>query len=163
MEQKRILEALLFASTEPLTLKKLKNVIDLPTKEIKELLTEMQQEYDQEDRAFGLEEIAEGYLLRTRRKYGPYLTELHHHKRADKLSKATLETLAIIAYRQPITKPAMEQLRGVDCSGPVAALQDRGLVEAVGKLEAPGRPTLYGTTSRFLQYFGLKSLKELQA
>lgn len=162
---KRIVEALLFASNEPLPLLKLREITDhfkpIPPRHLKQILTELQQDYIAQQRGFRLEEIAQGYLLRSGEEFGPYIDLLYRNKRAEKLSHASAEVLAIIAYRQPITRPQIEAIRGVDSSGIVQNLLERQLIEPVGKLEAPGRPTLYATTQDFLKHFGLKDAAQL--
>lgn len=162
---KKVIEALLFASKEPLTIQKIKEVVchyePISTREIKEEIANLQQEYLEEERAFQIEEIADGYLLRSNSLYHPYLQILFKTKRVEKLSPASLETLAIIAYKQPITKAQIEMIRGVDCSGVVHVLQEKGFIEMCGKLEAPGRPTLFATTKEFLKYFGMNELSDL--
>jgi segregation and condensation protein B len=163
---KRVVEALLFASPDPLPLTKIREVTDtilpLRPRQLRHILDELKQDYLAQQRAFKLEEIAQGYVLRTYEEYAPYLDILHRQKRGEKLSHASTEVLAIIAYRQPITRPQIDAIRGVDSSGTVMQLLERQLIEPVGKLEAPGRPTLYGTTREFLKHFGLKDLTELK-
>lgn len=162
---KRIIEALLFASSEPITFNKLREVIDtispLAPRELRAILQELQEEYRTQQRAFRLEEIASGFVLRSAEEYNPYIELLHRNKRHEKLSHASAEVLAIIAYRQPITRTQIEAIRGVDSTGSVATLLERQLIQPVGKLEAPGRPMLYGITKEFLKHFGLKDVKEL--
>lgn len=162
---KRIIEALLFASSDPLSFNKIREVVDtfqsLKPRVVRELISELQQEYLSQQRAFRLEEIADGFLLRTCEEYSSFIDVLYRNKRAEKLSQASAEVLAIIAYKQPITRPQIEAIRGVDCSGIVQNLLERQLIEPVGKLEAPGRPTLYGITKDFLKHFGLKDIDEL--
>jgi segregation and condensation protein B len=162
---KRIIEALLFASSDPLPFNKIREIVDtfqpLKPSQLRDLISELQQDYLSQQRAFRLEEIAEGFLLRTCEEYGPFIDLIHRNKRTEKLSQASAEVLAIIAYRQPITRPQIEAIRGVDCSGIVQNLLERQLIEPNGKLEAPGRPTLYVTTKSFLQHFGLKSAGDL--
>jgi segregation and condensation protein B len=164
-EMKRIIEALLFASSEPLPLQKLKEVIQthypVRSSELKKLIETLSQEYENEGHAFQIAEIGGGYLLRTVEEMRPFLDVLHQDRRGDKLSRAATEVLAIIAYRQPITRREMEEIRGVDCSGTVISLTERGLIEPIGRKEAPGRPIQYGVTKQFLQYFGLKDLEDL--
>lgn len=163
---KRVIEALLFTSADPLPLAKIREVTDtilpLRPRQLRELLDELKQEYISQQRAFKLEEIAQGYVLRTHEEYASYLELFYRQKRGEKLSLASTEVLAIIAYRQPITKPQIDAIRGVDSSGTLAQLIERELVEPVGKLEGPGRPNLYGTTKEFLKHFGLKDLNELK-
>jgi segregation and condensation protein B len=169
-ELKQILEGLLFSSSEPLSLHTLKAILepicslDTDTKIEKLILDaigELQENYQKDQRAFQIEEIAKGYILRTRKELAPYIQALFKGRRSERLSQAALEVLAIIAYKQPITRPEIDTLRGVDSSGVIAALQERELIEGVGKLEVPGRPTLYGVTSHFLKHFGWKNLEEL--
>lgn len=162
---KRIVEALLFVSHEPISFNKIREVLDsveeLKPRQIQDLLQELSEEYILQQRAFRLEEIGEGYILRTCKEYGPYIDLLFHNKRTEKLSPAAAEVLAIIAYKQPVTRPQIELIRGVDSSGVIQSLLERQLIEQVGKLEAPGRPTLYGITTYFLKHFGIRDLNEL--
>lgn len=162
---KRIIEALLFASSEPIPFTKIREIVDsfqpLKPRQLRDLINELQQEYLSQQRAFRLEEIAEGFLLRTCEEYGPFIELACRNKRTEKLSQASAEVLAIVAYRQPITRPQIESIRGVDCSGILQNLLERQLIEPAGRLEAPGRPTLYATTKDFLTHFGLRSAKEL--
>jgi segregation and condensation protein B len=162
---KRLIEALLFASSQPIPFQKIREVTDqlnpLKPKQLKDLIFELQNEYMTQQRGFRLEEIGQGYILRTCEEFSPYIELLYRNKRTEKLSQAAAEVLAIIAYRQPITRPQIEAIRGVDSSGVVISLMERGLIHAVGRLEAPGRPTLYGITQEFLSHFGLKDINEL--
>jgi len=161
----RVIESLLFSSSEPVTLRKLKDILQtlhpFSVTDVKELVQALKEEYTEQNRAFQIEEIAKGYLLRTCADYYPYIQMLLKQSRPDKLSHAALEVLAIIAYRQPITRPQIDEVRGVDSSGIVHTLLDRQLIEPSGKLEVPGRPTLYSVTSHFLKHFGLKDNKDL--
>jgi len=162
----RIIEALLFVTNEPLTFNKIREIITstypgLTPRQLRQAIEQLQQEYISQDRAFRLEEIGQGFVLRTCESFSPYIEQLYKNRRTEKLSQAAAEVLAIIAYRQPITKPQIEAIRGVDSSGVLQSLLERELVEPTGKLEAPGRPTLYSITPRFLQHFGLRDLKEL--
>jgi segregation and condensation protein B len=162
---KRVVEALLFSSSDPLPLAKIREITEailpLTPKELREILEELKQEYLIQKRAFKLEEIAHGYILRTDEEFASFLHQLHRQKKGEKLSHASTEVLAIIAYRQPITRPQIEAIRGVDSSGIIGQLLERQLIEPVGKLESPGKATLYGTTKEFLKHFGLKDLSEL--
>jgi segregation and condensation protein B len=162
---KRIIEAILFSSSTPVTFDKLRQVADsfhaMRPRVLKEIIQELQQEYMSQQRAFRLEEIAQGYILRTCDEFSPYIESIGISRRGEKLSHPAAEVLAIIAYRQPITRPQIDAIRGVDSSGTIYNLLERQLIEPVGKLEAPGRPTLYGITKTFLEHFGLKDLKQL--
>jgi len=164
-QAKRIIEALLFASSDPLPFNKIKEIVDsfqpLKPRMLRDLINELQQDYLSHQRAFRLEEIAEGFLLRTCEEYSTFIDLLHRNRRTEKLSQASAEVLAIIAYRQPITRPQIESIRGVDCSGIIQNLLERQLIEPTGRLEAPGRPTLFETTHHFLKHFGLRNAQEL--
>ncbi len=162
---KKVMEALLFSSSEPIPLVKFREILQpfcpLTPRQLKELLEELRQDYISQQRSFHLEEIAQGFLLRTHPEYAPYIETLHRNRRGEKLSHAGCEVLAIVAHRQPITRSQIDAIRGVDSSGTLSLLIERQLVESIGRLEAPGRPLLYGTTSSFLQHFGLKNLDQL--
>ncbi|CCB85635.1 MULTISPECIES: SMC-Scp complex subunit ScpB [Parachlamydia] len=162
---KQILEALLFASSETVSFNKMREIIEtfypIKPRMLREIIEQLQEEYISQGRAFRLEEIAQGFVLRSCEEYAPYIQMLFRHKKSEKLSQAAAEVLAIIAYRQPITRPQIDAIRGVDSSGTLVNLLERELIEAVGKLEAPGRPTLYAITQNFLTYFGLRDLKDL--
>lgn len=162
---KRIIEALLFSSNAPVSFNKIQEIIDefyaLKPRAIREILQGLSEEYIVQDRAFRLEQIAEGYILRTCQELSPYIELMHRNRRTEKLSQAAAEVLAIIAYRQPITRPQIDAIRGVDSSGTLYSLMERELIEPMGKLDAPGRPSLYGTTKNFLHYFGFKDVKDL--
>ena len=164
-QAKRIMESLLFCSSEPITLRRMMNVLQtyhpLEKGEVKQLLEELASEYEEQNRSFRLEEIAKGYILRTCEEFSSYIHALLKTARPEKLSHAATEVLAIIAFRQPITRPQIDEIRGVDSSGIVSTLLERQLIEPAGKLDVPGRPTLFGITKHFLKYFGLKDLKEL--
>jgi segregation and condensation protein B len=163
---KRVIEALLFTCPDPLPLIKIREIIHpscpLRPRQLRQIIEELKQDYISQQRSFKLDEIAEGYVLRTHEIYAPYIELLHRQRRGEKLSQAGTEVLAIVAYRQPITRPQIDAIRGVDSSGTVMQLIERQLIEPVGKLDAPGRPTLYATTKDFLKHFGLKDLKELK-
>ena len=164
-EAKRIVEALLFASSDPLPLSKIQEILEqvLPvkTKDVRHILQDLEKEYSAQNRSFRLEEIANGFALRTHAVYAPYVQLLFATRKKEKLSPAAMEALAIVAYKQPITKSQIELIRGVDSSGVLQHLTDRGLIEVSGRLEVPGRPSLFSTTKDFLKYFGLHSLGEL--
>jgi segregation and condensation protein B len=153
-----LLEALVFASDSPIKPHELSKLASAPVKQVKELLAELRQDYI--SRGFQLEEVAGGWVFRTSAQYAPFIRDLTKQKPV-RLTRAQVETLAIIAYRQPITRPEIDDVRGVD-SGPVLKLLlERDLVRILGKRDEPGRPLIYGTTTHFLEFFGLKSLKDL--
>lgn len=164
---KGIIEALLFASSEPLPFQKIRDITDgfhpYPPKILLEIIQELKYDYLSQQRAFQLEEIAGGYLLRTCTEYQTYIEQIHRNKRGEKLSQAALEVLSIVAYRQPITRSQIDSIRGVDSSGVMQVLLDRQLIQSVGRLEAVGRPTLFGVTQEFLKHFGLKNVDDLKS
>ncbi len=162
---KQTIEALLFTSSDPIPLRKIKEIIEsiqpISNDELLDIIQELSQEYIEQNRAFRLDEIGKGYILRTCEEYSPYIQILHNGSRKDRLSHAALEVLAIIAYKQPITRAQIDEVRGVDSSGIVYTLLERQLIESAGKLEVAGRPTLFGVTKDFMKHFGLNDLKEL--
>lgn len=158
---KAILESLLFAAGEPVSLNRLAAVLDsVPKEEVRNALNGLGAQYSQGGRGLTVEEVAGGYQLRTRKEFAPQIRKLLAGK-PPRLSRSLLETLAIVAYRQPVTRPEIEQVRGVDCGGVLETLLERRLVKIGGRKEAPGRPMLYETTSEFLEVFGLKDLDSL--
>ena len=163
-QAKRIIEALLFVFSEPVALKRLSDVIQvLGINEIRQMIEQLNSEYDAAGRAFHIQEVAGGYQLVTDEQLSPWLRRALQSPRADAVSKGALETLAIVAYRQPITKAEIEAIRGVDISASLDTLVERNFIKVTGRKESPGRPFLYGTTSEFLRHFGLRSLEALPA
>jgi len=159
---KQVLEAVLFISDEPLGLGRLKDIVpEAKPEEIKEALFQLRAEYDESRRAFSLEEIAGGYQVLTRPEHLGILSKLKKAKADRKLSAAALETLAIIAYKQPIRRVDVEAIRGAQSGELIRALMERNLVKIAGRDEVPGAPLLYGTSKAFLETFGLKSLEDL--
>src|SRR5438445_6398914 len=181
MELKSILEAILFSAQKPLSLKELRDVfatavehaegneIARSLKKVKEAqltdkLEELAKEHEAANRSYRLACVAGCWQFVTQPEFAPWLKALVGHKlRPPRLSQPALETLSIIAYRQPITRAEIEQIRGVTVDGVMQTLLERGLVEQVGRAEVVGRPMTYGTTSTFLEYFGLRSLDDLPA
>jgi segregation and condensation protein B len=160
-KKKSMLEALLFLSGEPVETGELKKATGVPETDLKELLEELMSEYAERGGGVLIGKIAGGYQMVTNPDHTEWASKLKGAARKQKLSLAALETLAIIAYRQPLTKAEVEELRGVNADGVLKALLDKHLIRIVGKKEAPGKPILYGTTREFLQYFGLNDLTEL--
>ena len=156
---KSIIESLLFIAGTPLSLKVLKDIIELPEKEIHRLITELTEEY--KDRGIMVIEVAEGFQMATNNEHSPWVKKLITTKIPSRLSQKSLETLALIAYKQPITKAEIEAIRGVNSEGVIRTLLDRKIIKILGRKEVPGRPLLYGTSKEFLHYLGLKSLSEL--
>lgn len=158
---KSILESLLFAAEGPLTVQRMNSVIkEVDKKEIIAALQELQSEYERAGRGFRLAEVAGGYQMRTPKENAEWIKGLFQGRPA-RLTRATLETLAIIAYKQPITRAEIEAIRGVDVDGVLSTLQERRLVRIVARKDVPGRPFLYGTTPEFLEMFNLKELSNL--
>jgi segregation and condensation protein B len=160
-EKKSLIEALLFISGEPVTLASLKTSTELAEPDLKQLLDEMIAEYRGRNGGLLLIEIANGYQMVTNPQYAQWIRKFRSTAASGKLSMPALETLAIIAYKQPIIKAELEQIRGVNSDGVVKTLLDRKLIKIMGRKEVPGKPLLYGTTREFLEYFGLKDLTEL--
>lgn len=156
------LEAALLLADEPLPLRRLAEVAHLPdSTTAANLLRQLQELYDADQTAFQIVELAGGYQLLTRPSFHPWLMRLRHTGRDLRLSEAAWEVLALVAYRQPITRAEMEKIRGVSVVEPLRLLMEKGLIRVVGRQESLGRPQLYGTTHKFLQLFGLRSLDEL--
>jgi len=159
---KAVIEALLFASDKPLPLERMRNALDnMDAAQIRGILEELKNDYEKSERGVRIAEIAGGFQIITAPSFAPFLKKLYKDRHADKLSKPALETLAIIAYKQPVTKLEVESLRSVNVDGVFYSLMDKGLIRVAGRKKAPGRPKVYGTTAQFLEYFGLKSLEEL--
>ena len=161
-ELKAILEALLFVSAEPVSIERLAGVLsEVPKAAIGRALAELQTVFEREQRGLHLVQVAGGWRIMTRPEHGFWIKRLDKTKAAPKLSRSALESLAIIAYKQPIVRGEIEQIRGVETSGVLRTLLERKLVRIVGRKEVPGRPIMYGTTKVFLQHFGLNDLAEL--
>ncbi|MGC9519298.1 MAG: SMC-Scp complex subunit ScpB [Desulfuromonadaceae bacterium] len=159
-ELKARLEALLFSSDTALSMQKLEEILEVEIEPLRVALQQLQHECQQEGRGVVLQEIAGGFQFRTRPEYAPWVMRLRRTRHMN-LSRAATETLAIIAYRQPVTRAGIEELRGVDSGGIVRTLLEKDLVRVAGKKDAPGRPLVYATSARFLEVFGLNSLKDL--
>jgi segregation and condensation protein B len=156
------LEALLFSTHSPLTGGRLADLLELPAiKPVKVAIRQLNEIYESTGRCFRVEQVAGGYQLLTLPEHGPLLKKLHQRETDAKLTKAALETLAIIAYKQPILRADVEAIRGVACGETIRSLMEKHLVKIDGRAEEPGRPILYGTTKRFLETFGLNSVKDL--
>lgn len=162
MRVSRMVEALLFSSQAPLSAAELARAEEgLDEERVEEAVAELRAEYEREGRAFGVFEVGGGYQILTRPEYAPVLERFDSVPGSSRLSSPALETLAIIAYRQPVGRAEIEEIRGVGSGGVLRTLQERELVEVVGRAEGLGRPLLYGTTRRFLEHFGFRSLEDL--
>lgn len=160
--RKAVIEALLLASEKPLALELIRSVLDnLDANEAVRLINELKNEYEQNNRGMRIAEIAGGYQMITATSFAPFLKRLFKDRYTSRLSKPALETLAIIAYKQPLTRNEIELLRNVNVDGVMKSLLDKNLIRICGKKKAPGRPCVYGTTKAFLEHFGLKSLADL--
>ena len=157
-----IIEALLFMSGEPLSIDRFKNVLEeIDRGKIKSLLWELQHEYDMRMSGLKIVEVAGGYQIVTRPELSVWIKKLKKIKQSARLTAPSLETLAIIAYKQPLVKAEIEDIRGVDSTGVLKGLLDKHMIKIIGRKDVPGRPILYATTKEFLQYFGLKDLSDL--
>lgn len=158
----RTLEALLLSTHSPLTAGRLAEVLDLSTtKPLRKAIKTLNQQYQEAGRSFRIEQVAGGYQILTLPEFGDLLKRFHQKEADAKLTKAALETLSIIAYKQPILRADIEAIRGVACGETIRSLMEKHLVKIAGRAEEPGRPILYGTTKRFLELFGLNNLKDL--
>ena len=159
---KGILEALLFVTAEPIPVTRFLALLGAVTKQdVDQALASLAHDYEQEGRGLQLAEVAGGYRIVTKAEFAPWLKRLEKVKSPSKLSRSALESLAIIAYKQPIVRAEVEQIRGVETSGVIRTLLERKLVRIVGRKEEPGRPIMYGTTKFFLEHFGLRDLSQL--
>lgn len=158
---KLILESMLYAAEKPLSAREIHSIIpDAKIPDIKSALKVLQYEYEAMGRSFSLREVANGYQFRSRSEYGPYIMKMLQRS-PNRLSRASMETLAIIAYKQPILRQEIERLRGVDVGGIVRALLEKDLIRVMGRKNLPGRPLIYGTTKKFLEVFDLKDIESL--
>jgi segregation and condensation protein B len=159
-----VVEALLLSTHHPLTAGRVAELMELPgTKAVRRAIKLLNEQYESGDRSFRIEQVAGGYQILTLPKFGEHLKKLHQKEIDSKLTKAALETMAIIAYKQPILRADVEAIRGVACGETIRSLMEKHLVKIGGRAEVPGRPILYGTTKRFLELFGLNNLKDLPA
>ncbi len=158
---KYAIEGILFAAGEPVKTAKLALVLDVDIESVEEAVLNLKNEYNEQHRGLTIIDIDEGYQLCSRPEYYTYIQEILGEQRRQALSNAAIETLAIIAYKQPVTRTGIEYIRGINSDGSVNRLVERNLVEEVGRLDAPGRPILYGTTLNFLRCFGIATLDDL--
>jgi segregation and condensation protein B len=160
-EVQRIAESLLFAADAPLGLERLAALARVPPETVQRAIQNLNEQYTTTGRVFRINRVAQGFQLYTVPAYAEWVRNLYQHQFVHRLSRAALEVLAIVAYRQPVTRPDIEKLRNVDCSGPLLTLLERRLVATAGRAHRPGNPFLYRTTREFLRYFGLESLDDL--
>ena len=161
-EAKKVLEAVLFAAGHAVTYKKLSEVMNISEEDVKTLVSEYKEEYDAaRPRGIQLLTLGNACQIVTKEEYAGYIRAALGIKEGGNLSKSSMETLAVIAYNQPVTKTYVDQVRGADSAYAVNSLLERGLIECLGRLDVPGKPRLYGTTANFLRSFGLSSIEEL--
>ena len=159
---KGVVESLLFVNEKPVTLDQIKKVLDTANNaDIKKVLSELQCDYEDRKCGIMIVEIAGGYQMMSNPIYASYLRSFYKTKHKEKLSKPALESMAIIAYKQPVTRSDIEVIRCVNSDGVVVHLLNKDLIKVIGRKDVPGRPFVYGTTKQFLEYFGLKSLDDL--
>ncbi len=157
-----IIEALLFVSEKQVTLEQIKSVLGaIGAADIKKAIEDLKQEYDEKQSGMTVQEIAGGYQMLSNAHYATYIRSFYKTKHKEKLSKPSLEVLAIAAYRQPVTRLDVELIRGVNSDGIITNLLEKELLKVAGRKDVPGKPYLYGTTKQFLEYFGLRSLEDL--
>ncbi|MBO4940885.1 MAG: SMC-Scp complex subunit ScpB [Clostridia bacterium] len=156
-----IIESVLFAAGEPVDVEKLSDILDIDTKSTRAIVTALADKYDREMRGLRIIRLEDSYQMCTRREYSDYISKLVEPRRSLSLSNAAMEVLAIVAYKQPVTRAVIEQIRGVSCDTLVNKLLEKNFIEEVGRLDTPGRPMLFGTTDEFLRCFGIESVMEL--
>lgn len=154
-------EAVLFSGGEPVSIDRFSQVFDIQPETVTMVMESLEKKLNKSDRGICVVRMENTYQLATKTEYADYIKRMFDIKRRTPLSPAALEVLAVVAYNQPVTKSFIEQVRGVDCSGVVTTLVEKGLIEERGRLELPGKPLLYGTTKNFLRCFGISDLSEL--
>lgn len=160
-ETKAIIEGLLFLWGDPLASKDMAKILGLDEAQVEDLLQEMREEFDQAGRGLAIRPYGEGWQLTTRPEYAPYYEQLATRPKKNRLANSTLETLSIIAYKQPVTRVEVDNIRGVKSSSSINTLLSKGYIEEVGRLDQVGRPIIYQTSQKFLQDFNLESLDQL--
>lgn len=164
MNIKSVLESLLFAWGEPLNINEISRILDMSTGNVNHILEEMMISFNQEtDRGLVIQKFGNSYQITTKKENYDFIQSLLQTTVNKSLSTAAMETLSIIAYKQPVTKVEIELIRGVKCSNVIKGLLDKNLIKEVGRLDKPGRPAIYSTTDEFLRHFGLNSINELPA
>ncbi len=161
-ELRNVIEALLFTAQDPVSVDEIQKVVEQFAPEvIRETILSLQKEYDSDGRGICIVEVAGGFQMCTRAELSPILRKFHQIENSEKLSRPALETLAIIAYRQPVVRSEVEAIRGVDVGGVLRTLLEKSLIRVMGRKKTPGSPLIYGTTEEFLHYFGLAGLDKL--
>lgn len=160
-EKKALIEALLFVEHEPLEYAKLRKILNIKQEELTALIAELQEEYEIRQSGLQINEIAGGFQLIAHPRFSLILSKFYGVKNKNKMSKTNLVTLSIVAYKQPVSKGEIEQIRGVDCGRVLQKLLEQDLIQVLGRRDTPGKPLEYGTTKKFLKIFSLKSIQEL--
>ncbi len=160
-EKESIIEAMLFASGNAVKIQDIAEILDIDNKTVKELVKSINLRFDEENRPVTIREIDKGFQMCTRPQYHQYIRRLQEQKPKKNLSQSAMETLAIVAYKQPVTRIEIEKIRGVNSDHAVSTLAEFGLIEDIGRADLPGRPLLYSTTEEFLRKFGYSSLDDL--
>ncbi|MBU1078008.1 MAG: SMC-Scp complex subunit ScpB [Spirochaetes bacterium] len=158
---KGLIEAILFIESEAIPVKRLSELLDMEIKEVRALINELKETYEKHSSGLQINEYANTLKLSTSIRYADFLKGYYKSRHQQKFSKTSMETLAIIAYKQPIIKSEIEDIRGVSCDNAIKDLMEKRLIKVMGRRKVPGNPMEYGTTKEFLEYFGLKSTKEL--
>lgn len=160
-EAESIIEGVLFAAGDPVHIEKLSDILDIDIKSTRAIVTSLADKYDRQKRGVQIIRLEESYQMCSRRDYQEYISRLAEPRRSQSLSNAAMEVLSIVAYKQPVTRGVIEQIRGVSCDNLVNKLLEKNFIEEVGRLDTPGRPMLFGTTDEFLRCFGIESITEL--
>lgn len=160
-EAEAIIEGVLFAAGDPVDIERISDILDIDLKSTRAILTSLIDKYDEECRGLKIIRLEDSYQMCTRGDYNEYISKLAEPRRAQTLSNAAMEVLSIVAYKQPVTRSVIEQIRGVSCDTLVNRLLERNLIQEVGRLDTPGRPMLFGTNDEFLRCFGISSVTDL--
>lgn len=161
IEIQRAVEGILFAVGDPIELSRLSEILDVDEESLEKIITQLRDEYDFEQRGIRIVKLDNSYQMCSSPRMAEFIRKALETKRAPRLSPPLLEVLSVIAYRQPVTRAYVEQVRGVDCSYSITSLVEKGLIKESGRLDVPGKPILYRTTKDFLRVFGLESLNDL--
>ncbi|MBQ2931558.1 MAG: SMC-Scp complex subunit ScpB [Clostridia bacterium] len=156
-----IIEGILFAAGDPVDIERISDILDIDIKSTRAVLTALSDKYDEENRGLKIIRLEDSYQMCTRGEYNEYISRLAEPRRMQTLSNAAMEVLSIVAYKQPVTRAVIEQIRGVSCDTLVNRLLERNLIQEIGRLDTPGRPMLFGTNDEFLRCFGISSVTEL--
>lgn len=160
-EAEAIIEGILFAAGDPVDIERISDILDIDIKSTRTVMTALIDKYDEEKRGLQIIRLEDSYQMCTRGIYNEYISKLAEPRRAQTLSNAAMEVLSIVAYKQPVTRSVIEQIRGVSCDTLVNRLLERNLIQEIGRLDTPGRPMLFGTTDEFLRCFGVSSITDL--